>query len=56
MATPAEREVTPAKVARRAATPVAGAVAGIASAVLFTASVSIMRRTWGALPASPAPG
>jgi hypothetical protein len=47
MAAIAEREVTPAKVARRAATPVAGAIAGIVFAVLFSASAIILRRTWG---------
>jgi hypothetical protein len=47
MATPAELEVSSAKVARRAATPVAGATAGIVFAVLFSASVIIMRRVWG---------
>ena len=43
----APHDVTTVKVARRAATPVAGAVAGIAFAVLFSASMTILRRTVG---------
>jgi hypothetical protein len=47
LTTPAPPEAASAKVARRATTPVAGAVAGIVFAVLFTASMSILRRTMG---------
>jgi hypothetical protein len=48
MDTPASPEVTTAKVVRRAITPVAGAVAGIAFAVLFTISVVLLHTTAGA--------
>ena len=47
MAAPATPEVKPAKVRRRAATPVAGAVAGIVFAVLFGVSMIILRQTMG---------
>jgi hypothetical protein len=47
MTTPGSSVVTPAKVVRRATTPVAGAVAGIAFAVLFTVSMTILRQTMG---------
>jgi hypothetical protein len=49
MATPASPAVTTSKVARRAATPVAGAVAGIIFAVLFGVSVTILSMTMGDL-------
>jgi hypothetical protein len=47
MAELASREIASAKVARRAATPVAGAVAGIIFAVLLSTSSVILRETWG---------
>jgi hypothetical protein len=47
MAEPASAEVSHAKVARRATTPVAGAVAGIAFAVLFGVSMTISRQIMG---------
>jgi hypothetical protein len=47
MDTPASPEVTTAKVARRAITPVAGAIAGIVFAVLFAISVVILHETAG---------
>jgi len=47
MAEPASHEISSPKVARRAATPVAGAVAGIAFAVLFGVSMTILRQTIG---------
>jgi hypothetical protein len=49
MATPASHEVATGKVARRAATPVAGAIAGIVFAVLFGVSTTILRQTMGDL-------
>jgi hypothetical protein len=47
MATPASPTLGTATVARRAATPVAGATAGIIFAVLFTVSMTILRQTMG---------
>jgi hypothetical protein len=47
MAAPTSHEVASEKVTRRAATPVAGAIAGIVFAVLFTTSSVILRQTWG---------
>ena len=47
MDAPAPRDVTTVKVAHRATTPLAGAVAGIVFAVLFSASMTILRRTVG---------
>jgi hypothetical protein len=47
MAAPAEPAIPSANAARRAATPVAGATAGIVFAVLFSASAIILRRIWG---------
>jgi hypothetical protein len=47
MTVPASAEVVPAEVARKAATPLAGAVAGIAFALLFSVSMTILRRTLG---------
>lgn len=49
MTTPATPEVLTSKVARRAATPVAGAIAGIVFAVLFGVSTTLMRQTMGDL-------
>ena len=47
MVAPATPEVKPAEVTRRAATPVAGAIAGIVFAVLFSASMIMFRQTVG---------
>ena len=47
MDAPAPRDVTTVKVAHRATTPLAGAVAGIIFAVLFSASMTILRQTVG---------
>jgi hypothetical protein len=47
MAQTAPSEVATATVARRATTPLAGAVAGILFAVLFSTSSIILRQTWG---------
>jgi hypothetical protein len=47
MATPASPELASAKVARRAATPVAGAIAGIIFAALFTVSTTLLRQSMG---------
>jgi hypothetical protein len=40
-------EVASLKVGRRAATPVAGAIAGIIFAALFTASMTVLRQSMG---------
>ena len=42
---PAAREIRAAKVERRAATPMAGAIAGILFAVLFGVSVTMIDNT-----------
>jgi hypothetical protein len=47
MTTPASQEIGSTEVERRAATPVAGAIAGIIFAVLFTVSVTALRQTTG---------
>ncbi len=47
MAAPTAPELTSPKVARHAATPVAGAIAGIIFAVLFGVSMTIVRQTMG---------
>jgi hypothetical protein len=47
MSTLAPREVVSANVGRRVATPAAGAVAGVAFAVLFSATAIIFRQTMG---------
>jgi hypothetical protein len=47
MAQTASPEVATATVARRATTPLAGAVAGIIFAALFSTSSIILRETWG---------
>jgi hypothetical protein len=47
MTQPAASAATSTKVARHAATPVAGAIAGIIFAALFSASMTILRRTMG---------
>jgi hypothetical protein len=47
MSVAAASEVTSVEIERRATTPAAGAVAGIVFAVLFGASMIMIRQTWG---------